>query len=266
MADLSGVRIGVIGAGAIGGALIDRVLQGGGAKPDQVVACEPKDARREEIGARFGVRVTTDATQAAACDLVVLAAPPLEIRKILQAIGGKLAHGPLVVSFAAAFPLKALESALPAGVPVVRVNPNSPLIVGAGYSPVAFGAHVAGPARKLADRFLAVLGRSPEISDATMNLYTALTAVGPTYFLPVFDAMIAAGMAGGLTREAALAAAVETARGCADMVALRPEAPEQLKLYTGLRPLKDAEVRDLVAAAIADAANRMEAVQKQTAS
>ena len=105
---------------------------------------------------------------------------------------------------------------------------------------------------------------SPVVPDAQMNLYTALSAVGPTYFLPVFDAMITAGIEGGLSRETAVAATVETARGCAEMVSKRPESPEQLKLFTGLRPLQDAAVRELVSKAIAEAATRMEALQKQT--
>lgn len=266
MADLSGVRIGVIGAGAIGGALIDRLVQGSGVSAEHIVACEPKDARREEIGKRFGVRVTTDPGEAAACGIVVLAAPPLEIKKILQAVAARLAHRPVVISFAAAVPLTVLEAALPPEVAVARVNPNSPLVVGAGYNPVTYGAKATGAARGLIDRFLGLLGNSPTVPDSEMNLYTVLTAVGPTYFLPVFDAMINAGVAGGLSREAAVAAAVATARGSADMVGKRPEPPEQLKLFTGLRPLQDAAVRELVDKAIADALARMEAVQKQTTS
>jgi pyrroline-5-carboxylate reductase len=264
MADLKGITVGIIGAGAIGGVVIDRLLATG-SKADQIVACEPKDARREEIGKRFGVRVTTDPSEAARCSIVVLAAPPMEIRKILQAIAGQLGHRPVVVSFAGAVPLTVLEADL-ASVPVLRINPNSPAVVGAGYNPVAYGAKTVGPAREMADRFLGLIGGGPLVRDSEMNLYTALTAVGPTYFLPVFDAMIAAGVAGGLSQEAAVSAAVETARGTAEMVAKRSESPEQLKLFTGLRPLQDASVRDLVAKAISDALARMESVQKQVAS
>ena len=264
MADLQGVTVGVIGAGAIGGVVIDRLLAAG-SRAEQIVACEPKDARREEIGKRFGVRVTADAAEAAGCNIVVLAAPPMEIRKILTAIGGRLGQGAVVVSFAAAVPLRVLEADL-ASVAVLRVNPNSPSVVGAGYNPVAYGSKTVGATRELADRFLGVLGRGPLIPDSEMNAYTALTAVGPTYFLPVFDAMIAAGVASGLSQQAAVSAAVETARGTAEMVAKRSESPEQLKLFTGLRPLQDASVRDLVAKAISDALTRMESVQKQVAS
>jgi pyrroline-5-carboxylate reductase len=265
MADL-GVRVGIIGAGALGGALIDRLLASGSVRPTEIVGCEPKESRREEIAGRFGIKVTADPGDAAACGIVVLAAPPLEIRKILQAISGRLAHNPLVISLAGAIPLSLLETSLPSGVSIVRANPNSASLVGAGYNPVVYGSRLSTAARVLADQFLALLGHSPVVPDSEMNLYTALTAVGPTYFLPIFDAMISAGIAAGLSRTSAVAAAVETARGSAEMLAKRPETPEQLKLFTGLRPLDDSAVRELVGKAISDALSRMESVQKQATS
>jgi len=258
-------RVGVIGAGAIGGAVIDRLVSGAEARAQDIVACETKDARREEIAQRFGVRATADPADAAAAELVILAVPPLEMTKVLAAIRDRVGHRPVIVSFAAAFPVAMLESSLPAGTPVVRINPNSPSLVGSGFNPVTYGGSATGNARALADRFLAALGTSVEVDDDAMNLYTAITAVGPTYFLPVIDAMIAAGVAGGLGRDAAVAAATATARGTAEMAARRAEDPEQLKLYTGLRPLKDAEVRDLVAQAITEAGKRMEALQQKIA-
>lgn len=266
MTDIGDVRVGIIGAGAIGGALIERLLSSESVRSANIVACERNDARREEIGSRFGVAITADPGRVAGCDIIVLAAPPLEIGKILQTIGAQLAHCPIVVSFAGAVPVALLEATLPSGVPVIRVNPNSPLIVGAGYNPVVYGSRTIGAARHLADQFLALLGYSPVVLDAEMNLYTAITAVGPTYFLPIFDALITAGVAGGLSREAAVAAAVETARGSSEMIATRAETPEQLKLFTGLRPLQDAAVRELISKAIADAFSRMEAMQGQVIS
>jgi pyrroline-5-carboxylate reductase len=117
----------------------------------------------------------------------------MEVTKVLNAIRDRLSHHPLIVSFAAAVPIALLESALPAATPVVRINPNSPSVVGQGFNPVTYGSHVTGAARSLVDRFIAALGATVEIDDASMNVYTALTAVGPTYFLPVLDAMITAG-------------------------------------------------------------------------
>ena len=50
------------------------------------------------------------------------------------------------------------------------------------------------------------------------------------------------------------------------LAAQRAENPDQLKLFTGLRPLRDAEVRDLVKQAIADANSRMNSLQQQVTS
>jgi pyrroline-5-carboxylate reductase len=263
MNNMRGVKVGLIGAGAIGGLLIDRLVNGAEAQAQDIVACETKDARREEIARRFGVRITVDPADAAAAELVILAVPPLEVGKVLDAIRNRVPHRPVIVSFAAAVPIALIESLLPPATSVIRINPNSPSLVGVGFNPVTYGSNVTGQARALVDRLLTALGATVEIDDSAMNLYTALTAVGPTYFLPVLDAMIAAGVEGGLSREAAVAAATATAHGTAALAAQRPEDPEQLKLYTGLRPLRDAEVRDLVKQAITDAGGRMTALQQK---
>jgi pyrroline-5-carboxylate reductase len=265
MNSMRGVKIGLIGAGAIGGAVIDRLLSGAGSEAKDIVACEIKDARRDEIAHRFGVRTSSDPADAAQADLVILAVPPLEMGKVIAVIRDRLQHRPAIVSFAAGMPVSLIESLLPPAMPVVRINPNSPSLVGAGFNPVTYGSQLTSEARALANRFLAALGQAVEVDDSAMNIYTALTAVGPTYFLPVLDAMINAGLEAGLTREAAVEAAAATAEGTAAMAKARTENPEQLKLYTGLRPLKDAEVRELVRQAIADAAARMSALQQKIA-
>jgi pyrroline-5-carboxylate reductase len=260
MSLLAELSIGIIGAGAIGGAVIDRLIAGRLAR--EVVACETREERRRELADRYGIRVDPDPGQAARADVVVIAVPPGAVTPLLAATGGALAPAAVVVSFAAAVPLAHLEACLPAGTPVVRVNPNSPSIIGAGVNPVTYGRQATGPARARAEALLAALGHGPEVPDTQMNLYTALTAVGPTYFLPVLDAMIAAGLAGGLDREAAVEAAVATARATAAMVQGRRETPEQLRLLTGLRPLDDQAVRTLVADAIRAALSRMDEVQR----
>jgi pyrroline-5-carboxylate reductase len=91
-----------------------------------------------------------------------------------------------------------------------------------------------------------------------MNLMTALTAVGPTYVLPVLDAMITAGIDRGLDRHTAVRLAVATVVGTARTLEESGLEAEQVKLLTGLRPLKDAEVRSLIADAITDAVQRMD--------
>jgi pyrroline-5-carboxylate reductase len=261
MTALAGRTIGLIGAGAIGGAVIERLVAVG-VRPDAIVACEPREERRAELAGRHAIRTTVTAAEAAAADIVVLAMPPGALAAVLDAVRGVIGTGQVVVSFAGGVPLAYVEARLAPGTPVVRVNPNSPSLVGEGFNPIVYGRHASGAARELADAFLAVLGRSPEIADRDMNAYTALTAVGPTYFLPIFDALIAVAVEAGLDRRAAVEAAVATARGTADLVARRPAPPSELKLITGLRPLKDEAVAELVRDAARAALARMVEVER----
>jgi pyrroline-5-carboxylate reductase len=251
----------LIGAGAIGGAVIDRLIAVGIA-PSAIVACETRAERRQELTTRYAVRTSATPDDAAAADLVVLAMPPGAITAVLDAVRGGGGGGRVVVSFAGGVPLPYIEARLAPGTAVVRVNPNSPSLVGAGFNPVTYGRHATGAARALADAFLAVLGRSPEIADDRMNAYTALTAVGPTYFLPVFDALITVALEAGLDRRAAMEAAVATARATADLVEGRAESPGELKLITGLRPLQDEAVAELVREAARAALARMVNVER----
>jgi pyrroline-5-carboxylate reductase len=260
-ASLRGRTIGLIGAGAIGGAVIER-LRALGVAGEAIVACEIREERRRDLAARHGARTTATASDAAASDLVVLAMPPAAAPEVLDAIRDVVRDRRVVVSFLGGVPLAFVEARLAAGAPVVRVNPNSPSLVGAGFNPVAYGRHATGPARALAEAFLGLLGAGPEVADADMNAYTALSAVGPTYFLPVFDALLAVAREAGLDGRAAVEAAVATARGTADLVAERPEAPAQLKLLTGLRPLEHDAVAELVRAAAGAALRRMDDVQR----
>lgn len=254
-------RITVIGAGAIGGAVIDRLLAGGFVRAKDVTACEPREERRREIAERYHVAVAAEPGVCGA-ELIVLAMPPRAMAAVLDALRGELTTAQVLVSFAGAVPLTWIEARIPSGTPVVRVNPNSPSIVGAGFNPVVYGRHTTGAARARVDAFLAALGSSPEVPDARMNLYTALTAVGPTYVLPVVEALIDAGLEAGLAPVEATRAAIDTARGTLEMVARRAEDPARLKLLTGLRPLQDAEVRRLVREAVHAALTRMDDVQR----
>jgi pyrroline-5-carboxylate reductase len=251
----------LIGAGAIGGAVIDRLIAVG-IDPGAIVACEPREERRQELGGRYAVRASATPGDAAAAELVILAMPPGAIAAVLDAIRAGIGSGQVVVSFVGGAPLAYLEARLSPGTPVVRVNPNSPSLVGEGFNPVTYGRHATGAARALVDAFLAVLGKSPEIADDRMNAYTALTAVGPTYFLPLFDALITVALEAGLDRGAAVEAAVATARGTAALVERRAVPPGELKLITGLRPLKDEAVAELVREAARAALARMMDVER----
>jgi pyrroline-5-carboxylate reductase len=175
-----------------------------------------------------------------------------------------LRSGQIVVSLAAAVSLVALEDAA-VGRAVVRVMPNTPALVGEAMNLVAFGRGVGPAERARVIPLLDVLGVWREVADAEMDFWCALCAVGPTYVLPVIDALAAAAVARGLAPERALEAAAQMVAGTGRMVERTGRTPEQLKQMIGLRTLKEDDARQLFTDAYNEAVAKLQALGQKIA-
>lgn len=262
--NLLSARVGIIGSGAIGGIFVERLLAVG-LPAAQLVASETRPERRLELQQRYRIAADLNAEEVAQfATIVIVAVPPSAGPDVLSEIALHAGPDHLVVSVMGGIPLTYLEEKLPRA-NVVRMMPNSPSLIGQGFNPVACGERVTPAARRCLDELLVAFGSSVSVPDAFMNMMTALPAVGPTYVLPVLDAMITAAEEYGLDRATAVRCAVATVVGTALTVEYTGLSPDEVKLFTGLRPLRDAEVKGLIAAAIAEALQRMNALERKFA-
>ena len=131
---LAGARIGFIGGGAMGEALVAGVLAADVPAANVQVA-DPDPARRKLVEESHGVSAVVDgADLVEASDIVVIAVKPGLVATVLAGIArrGEAATRPLWVSIAAGISLDAMSRELPAGARIVRGMPNTPALVGAG--------------------------------------------------------------------------------------------------------------------------------------
>ncbi|WP_405178441.1 pyrroline-5-carboxylate reductase [Nocardia sp. NBC_01377] len=214
-------RIAVIGGGRIGEALIAGLLESGRASKDLVVVETYKD-RAELIAERFGVRVTDSVTDAAVgADLLVIAVKPGDVDTVLTQLGKADLGGDkdqVLVSLAAGVPTARLEAKLPAGFPVVRVMPNTPMLVGQGMSVLAPGRYTRPEQLAVVNELLASVGRVATVAESQMDAVTALSGSGPAYFFLVVEALVEGGVGLGLTREVATQLVVQTMIGSAALL------------------------------------------------
>lgn len=178
--------------GFIGGGRVTRILLGGWAHaarlPSSVVVHEPDDAAFEHIAAFMprGNRVTLE--KAATADVVFLALHPPHIPATLSAIRALVARDAIVVSLAPKITLTQLSSASGTA-RVARLIPNASSIIGQGYNPVSFGPGLDTNARSALVTLLSVLGEAPEVDERDLEAFAILTAMGPTYFWPQWQAL-----------------------------------------------------------------------------
>jgi pyrroline-5-carboxylate reductase len=139
---------------------------------------------------------------------------------------------PVVVSLAAGIPTAALERWLPDATPVVRVMPNTPLLVGRAMCVLSPGRHADEAALGTAEALLGAVGRTVRVPESQQDAATALSGSGPAYLFLVAEAMIEAGVALGLARPVAtqlVSATVDGAGGLLTDDAAGPAHPALLR-------------------------------------
>jgi pyrroline-5-carboxylate reductase len=211
------MRIALVGAGAMGEALLAGWLAAGWSTED-VVIVEPSQQRADDITARHGVRAV-DLEEASGADVVVLAVKPHQVESVLGSIRNRLGPESVVVSIAAGVPIRQLEELLPDGAAVIRVMPNTPALVGQGMAGVVRGTAATDGHLATVQGLMDAVGRSTVIEEKYLDALTSVSGSGPAYLFYVADAMIEAGVHQGLTRAEATELTVQTFVGSAAMLA-----------------------------------------------
>jgi len=220
----------------IGGGNMARSLIGGlvarGRPVDAIRVAEPVAALRDALKHDFGVTCAEHATVAAeGADVWVLAVKPQVMREVCTSLV-PLAQGkrPLVVSIAAGITTTQLDRWLGGSMPVVRAMPNTPALLGAGITGLFANARTSGAQRDDAGALLDAVGPTVWIDDeAKMDAVTAVSGSGPAYVFLLAEAMQAAGIAQGLSPEAARALVQQTLLGAATMLVQQGEPADVLR-------------------------------------
>ncbi len=224
-------KILVVGAGAMGGAILSGCLSKGLWRKEDVYIKEFTPALSAQKAAEYGVNASDGGCEAADADLVLMAVKPNVMPTAAREIGAFSPKG-TVVSIAAAVTLSALASYFPEGTRIVRVMPNTPAAVGEGFAAISAGASATEADTEKARGIFEALGRAAVVSERQLDELGALSGAGPGYAFVIIDALSDAGVNIGLPRDVAVLAAAQTMYGAAKMV-----------LETGKHP---AALRDMV--------------------
>lgn len=262
-------RIGFLGAGAMGEALIGG-LRAAGVPAEALAAGEPDAARRESLAASQGIATFDDnAALVARSDVVVLCVKPAVVAPALEALGSLSESErlqPLWVSIAAGVPLHVLENALPKGARVVRAMPNTPALIRAGATAFCANAETGDADREIARALFESVGRVWEAPhEDLLDAVTGLSGSGPAYVFVFLEALADAGVRVGLPRDASYELAFQTVVGSARMALETGRHPGSLKdqvtspggtTIAGLERLEAGGLRAAVYEAVAAATAR----------
>jgi pyrroline-5-carboxylate reductase len=218
-AQLPKVRVAVLGAGKMGGILLQAFLKQNLFAAEQIHATVAHAERAVALSAQWGVDVSTDNLAAAkASDLILLGVKPFQVPDLVAEIKPALTKGKTLVSFAASVKTRAIEDAAGIEIAVIRAMPNTPSKLGAGVAALCRGRFVSSDQMEMAQRIFETVGRTVIVDEKHMDAVTGLSASGPAYIYIIIEALAEAGVKVGLPRDIATQLAAQTTFGAAKMV------------------------------------------------
>jgi pyrroline-5-carboxylate reductase len=223
--------IGFIGAGNMARSLAGGLINNGWPESGLLLA-DPLPEQRQGVESALGLKTSADNREVAArAGILVLAVKPQVMAAVARGLAETVrAKRPLVISLAAGVRLEALERWLGADLPIVRVMPNTPALIGSGASGLYANRHVSEAQREQAEAILRAVGVTVWLdNEGLLDAVTALSGSGPAYFFLVMEALEQAAVRAGLEAQQARLLTLETAYGAAKMALEGGEEPSVLR-------------------------------------
>lgn len=226
----SRMRLAVLGAGKMGGILIDAFVKQGLVSPKNIFATVQHAGRERKGTSALGVSLENDNREAVRrADVILLCVKPQTVAQVIDEIKKELTDKKLLISIAASVPTGYIERRLTAKVPVIRAMPNTPSMVGEGITAIAKGKLAIERDVETAQKLFGAVGRTVVVDEKNMDAITGLSASGPAFIYIILESLAEGGVKAGLPRELATLLAAQTALGAAKVVLETGHHPALLK-------------------------------------
>ncbi len=250
--------IGFWGCGNMGKAMMLGLIDRGGHSPQQI-CCISKSGTSARVFARqTGVLALENSSELIdKSDSLVLAFKPFQLDDMRPELG-KI-EGAMVLSLLAGKSLQTLRSCCPGAGALIRTMPNTPGRIGKGITAYCGAGQIPAGARETLLSILNPLGKTIEIEEKLMDVFTAVASSGVGFAFEFMAALEEAGVKEGLSAEMALKLARQTVYGAASLAAESAAPPEALRdqvtskggtTQAGLEQLATGRFRPLIHAAV----------------
>ncbi|NLX01923.1 MAG: pyrroline-5-carboxylate reductase [Syntrophomonadaceae bacterium] len=256
--------LGIIGCGNMANAIVKGLSKDKAGFQDILV----NDINQEKALAfarEYGVKAVDYETLWKECNTVILAVKPYQVKEVLNAGRGHWHPDQLIISIAAGIKLASMEVATDNLLPVIRVMPNTPCLVGQGIAAVAVGSKAAEADIDIVMHIFNSLGTIVKIDEKYMDAVTAVSGSGPAYVFLVVEAFMNAALQIGLDINLARELVIETMKGSLEMLEQSGEHPAVLRqdvsspggtTIAGIRQLEENGIRKAFFDAVEMAYNR----------
>lgn len=224
------IRLGFIGTGNVASAILGGVVASGLVRPERIF-CHDKDPERLTKAQQIApfIKCESNVEVLEKAEAIFLAVKPQNVPEVLEEIKDVATAQHLFISVCAGIQTSYIESVIGHDVRVVRVMPNTPMLIKSGASGLAKGKNATGEDMALAVTFFNVVGVAVEVEEKHLDAVTGLSGTGPAYIFYMTECLINAGVELGLSREVSETLTKHTVLGAARMILERKESIQDLR-------------------------------------
>ncbi|MCK4905683.1 pyrroline-5-carboxylate reductase [bacterium] len=272
MFDIKNIRIGIIGCGNMGEALLAGLLNKNVFKKQNITVSEKQKARLKSLKRKYSKISFAENNQSLIenSSTIILAIKPQDAESLLKEISPFLTASHLLISIAAGIKISFIEKIVGNKIPVTRVMPNLPALIGKGISAYCVSKKVSQKNGKTVKAILESVGEVLKLKENKLDAVTAISGSGPAYVFYMLETMAEAGIKLGLTKEQAKTLSVQTIVGAIDMIE-KGECPTNLRqrvtspkgtTEAALKVLVDSKWKEILIEAIKKAEQRSKELSK----
>jgi pyrroline-5-carboxylate reductase len=223
-------KLGIIGAGKIGEAILAGSLTKGLLLPSDVILSVRTEQHRQRLENTYHVTaVLRNRDVARQSEIILISVKPRAIFDVLQEIADVISDESVVVSTAAGVTLESMQTKLAQKIALIRAMPNLGVSVGEGMTALAPARSTEEDKIQKAKRLFESVGRALVLDEQYMDAVTGLSGSGPAYVYLIIESLADGGVKMGLPREVSIELAAQTVLGAAKTVLVTGEHPAKLK-------------------------------------
>ena len=220
-------KIGFIGAGNMATAIVKGLI----AQKGSASFIYTFDLSEEKRAAMRGLGVNICASSpdvVRRSDIIVLAVKPQNYAEVLEEIGSEASLSKTFVSIAAGISIGYVRRALGCDCPVVRVMPNTPLLLKKGATALCPSDNIGDEDRQAVYEMFAGSGVCEYITEDHMNEIIAVNGSSPAYIYLFAKTMADYAQSCGIDRDKAMNLICAAFEGSAAMLRESGDSPEEL--------------------------------------
>ncbi|MBN1385335.1 MAG: pyrroline-5-carboxylate reductase [Elusimicrobia bacterium] len=228
MIDVKNKKIGFIGAGNMAEALINGIIKSG-IPGRNILVSDINSKRLNYISKKFRIKkVPCNTAVVKASNIVFIAVKPHHVEEVLKKLSNSFNDKKLLVSIAAGIKTSKIEKYV-RNIPVIRVMPNTPALLGLGAIAISRGKYAKFADMKTAEKLLKSCGVVVTVGEGQMDAVTAISGSGPAYIFYIAEAMRKTAVKMGLSEKNAKDLVNQTLLGASNMLIETGEEPEMLR-------------------------------------